>query len=302
MVLTDTSQTARTTRLKARTLAGWRSANPGKPEQGPGGQTTDYTTTYTASRLGNKPFYGVGVEGLIEPPGSNATGCGCPSISGETFTITGCDKVFFLVTAGSLYTFVNTLTQNAITIQWRAVDDSPIGIPIYVDPSQTVDLTAPPGATSVEAVCTCYDSGTIPDGETIFEYISPFVSFPVILIIEGLPKPYTILTPVAAGGTVVVGISAEITNITWHTECPCTFSEYSVTCSGPPISIPVCAPSPGTTNSYTLVQFTNVGSEPVTLSSDCFDDINLALDEVSPLILLDASCTVTSSPCDGINT
>jgi hypothetical protein len=73
----DNSQTARTAILKARTLAVWRASAPGKPEQGPGGQTTDYTTTYIASRLGSKPFYGTGVAGTTNPPGSTVTGCGC---------------------------------------------------------------------------------------------------------------------------------------------------------------------------------------------------------------------------------
>lgn len=76
----DNSQTARTTRIKAQKLAVWRSANPGKPEQGPGGQTTDYTTTYIASRLGNKPFYGTGVTNVVNPPGSEITGCGCAGL------------------------------------------------------------------------------------------------------------------------------------------------------------------------------------------------------------------------------
>jgi hypothetical protein len=157
MVLADTSQTARTRRLKARIIAGWRSANPGKPEQGPGGQTTDYTTTYIASRLGNKPFYGVGVEGTTNPPGSAVTGCGCVSIVPTTITINACGKTTLTVVAGVTYTFINTFSGVGydVTVTW--LDSANLNIDPMISLTGIASSTkeAPVGAVSVAIGVVC---------------------------------------------------------------------------------------------------------------------------------------------------
>jgi hypothetical protein len=72
MPTADLSQSARTLRKKAQILASWRAANPGKLLQGPGGQTTEYTTTYIPTKLGSLPFR-VQAAGPVQTDGP----CGC---------------------------------------------------------------------------------------------------------------------------------------------------------------------------------------------------------------------------------
>lgn len=59
MVLTDTSQTERTRRIKARALAAFRRSNPTTPEQGPGGQTAAESLRVDR-QLGQRPYITIG--------------------------------------------------------------------------------------------------------------------------------------------------------------------------------------------------------------------------------------------------
>ncbi len=149
MPTADSSQTARITRIKSQKLAAFREANPTVREQGPGGQTTDYTTTYLWSRLGSKPFYGVGANGLETDAGCCGTGGG-PT----TFRFTTCGKHSRPnVTAGTGYTITNN-TGATIKIVWYDSDSDPIStLDLNLPNGETWVYTAPTGAVQVDYEC-----------------------------------------------------------------------------------------------------------------------------------------------------
>lgn len=148
MPTADSSHTARITRVKSQKLAAFRASFPSAREQGPGGQTTDYTTTYIWSRLGAKPFYGVGANGLQTDAGCCGSGGGSFS-----FVFNECPVGKPLptpVTAGTAYTFTNN-TGSVVEVSW--LNEGLIISTLTLMDSNPVTKPAPLNATSFVYAC-----------------------------------------------------------------------------------------------------------------------------------------------------